>query len=121
MPVTPLSWTVPHAAGRRSAPCWRLTPAPMPCGATTGSLMRRDPGPVRRLRCTSGSQKLADARLRLCRSRLSPAVYTAHMTDDAPPRDDAAEPADVPGLPKHLSALIGSLRARQIVGTTTST
>jgi len=47
---------------------------------------------------------------------MSPAVYTADMTDDAPPRDEAGEPEDVPGLPKHLSALVGSLRGTPDLG-----
>jgi hypothetical protein len=38
------------------------------------------------------------------------------MTDDAPPPSAAGEPADVPGLPKHLSALIGSVRGTPDLG-----
>jgi hypothetical protein len=47
---------------------------------------------------------------------MSPAVYTAAMTESVQPRDEADERGDVPGLPKHLSALVGSLRGKPDLG-----
>ena len=47
---------------------------------------------------------------------MSPAVYTADMNEGVPPHDEAGEPADVPDLPRHLSALIGSLRGTPDLG-----
>lgn len=47
---------------------------------------------------------------------MSPAVYTADMTESVPQRDEADEQGDVPALPKHLSALVGSLRGTPDLG-----
>jgi hypothetical protein len=38
------------------------------------------------------------------------------MTEDTRPGDDTAEPEKLPALPRHLSALIGSLRGPADLG-----
>lgn len=38
------------------------------------------------------------------------------MSKDVPPRDDVAEEDKAPALPRHLSALIGSLRGPADLG-----
>jgi hypothetical protein len=43
-------------------------------------------------------------------------LYTGSMTEDMRPADDTAEPEKRPALPRHLSALIGSLRGPADLG-----
>ena len=44
------------------------------------------------------------------------AFYTAGMTEDTRPGDEEAEHEKRPALPRHLSALIGSLRGPADLG-----
>jgi hypothetical protein len=46
----------------------------------------------------------------------SPPLYTAGMTESVPPGDEAAEREDAPALPRHLCALVGSLRGPADLG-----
>lgn len=46
----------------------------------------------------------------------APALYTAGMTEDLRRGDETAEPEKLPALPRHLSALIGSLRGPADLG-----
>ncbi len=43
-------------------------------------------------------------------------VYTAVMSEDARPGEDEAQREEPPALPRHLSALIGSLRGPADLG-----
>ncbi|HVB46221.1 MAG TPA: hypothetical protein VNF47_26415 [Streptosporangiaceae bacterium] len=43
-------------------------------------------------------------------------VYTAVMSEDARPGEDEVQHEEVPALPRHLSALIGSLRGPADLG-----
>jgi hypothetical protein len=43
-------------------------------------------------------------------------LYTAGMTEGTRPSDETAEPEKLPALPRHLSALIGSLRGPADLG-----
>lgn len=51
----------------------------------------------------------------LCLLR-SPASYTADMSEDKSRGEDEAEREELPALPRHLSALIGSLRGPADLG-----
>lgn len=50
------------------------------------------------------------------RPRAAVGVYTAVMSEDARPGDDEAQHEDSRALPRHLSALIGSLRGPADLG-----
>jgi hypothetical protein len=43
-------------------------------------------------------------------------LYTAGMIEDTGPGDETAEPEKLPALPRHLSALIGSLKGPADLG-----
>lgn len=43
-------------------------------------------------------------------------VYTADMSEDTRPDEDEVQHEEVPALPRHLSALIGSLRGPADLG-----
>jgi len=45
-----------------------------------------------------------------------PAFYTAGMSEDTRPGEDQAQHEELPALPRHLSALIGSLRGPADLG-----
>ena len=45
-----------------------------------------------------------------------PAFYTAGMSEDTRPGEDEAQHEELPALPRHLSALIGSLRGPADLG-----
>jgi hypothetical protein len=62
---------------------------------------------------TRGS--LGGAGVCLCPFRHS-AFYTADMSEDTRPDEDEAQHEEVPALPRHLSALIGSLRGPADLG-----
>lgn len=51
----------------------------------------------------------------MCPFRLS-AFYTADMSEDTRPDEGEAQHEEVPALPRHLSALIGSLRGPADLG-----
>ena len=63
-----------------------------------------------------GQWHSTDAGLRPFATEQRPGLYTAGMTEDTPPGDETAEPEKLPALPKHLSALIGSLRGPADLG-----
>lgn len=43
-------------------------------------------------------------------------LYTAAMSEDTRPAEDEAQHEELPALPRHLSALIGSLRGPEDLG-----
>ncbi len=45
-----------------------------------------------------------------------PAFYTAGTSEDTRPGEDAAQHEERPALPRHLSALVGSLRGPADLG-----
>ena len=49
-------------------------------------------------------------------SGCSHAFCTADMSESVPPHEEAAERDKAPGLPRHLSALVGSLRGPADLG-----
>jgi hypothetical protein len=50
------------------------------------------------------------------RAGAAPAIYTAAMTEHKRPSEDEAHHEKLPELPRHLSALIGSLRGPADLG-----
>lgn len=57
-----------------------------------------------------------ERRLRPCSAVRCYGLYTAGMTEDTRPGDETAEPEKLSALPRHLSALIGSLRGPADLG-----
>jgi hypothetical protein len=53
---------------------------------------------------------------RACALPAGPAFYTAGMSEDTRPGEEEAQHEELPALPRHLSALIGSLRGPADLG-----